>query len=157
MTRNTNGFTILELIIAVVISIVLAGIVTLSFSRVHGQLGVQSAQSNFLSLHAQARAFAAERGTIVRFVVDAGDDELRVEWTDPATGVLEVLSGVNVMQEFGVDIVSREQSAALCFTPRGVADPGCNTFDGTLDVDLVRGNRSASLTVLQLGQAREDS
>lgn len=157
MTRTSNGFTILELIIVVVISIVLAGIVTQSFSRVHGELGVRSAQSTFLSMHAQARAFAAERGSMVRLVVDEDDDEFRVEWNDVVTGTLEVLNQVNVGREFDVDVITGEGLSMICFTPRGVASPACNTFDGTLDVELVRGNRSTSLTVLQLGQAREDS
>ena len=155
MNRNTQGFTILELIIVLVISTVLAGIITLSFSRVQGQLGVQSAQTNFLSLHAQARAFAAERGTLVYFVVDDGDDEFRVEWDNPDTGTREVLNVVSVGQEFGVNVTASESGAQLCFTPRGIADPGCNTFTGTLRVQLDRANRSAALLVLQLGQARE--
>ncbi len=155
MHRNRQGFTILELITVMVISTVLAGIVTVSFSRVQGQLGVQSAQSNFLSLHAQARAFASERGTMVFFVVDDADDEFRVEWVNPDSGEREVLNSVSVGREFNVNVSASESGAQLCFTPRGIADPGCNTFTGTLRVELVRANRSASLLVLQLGQARE--
>lgn len=143
----------LELLIVLVISGVLVGIISLSFSRVHGQLGVSAAQTQFFSLHAQARAFAVERGEVVRFVIDADEDEFRVELGDP--GDPEILTQVSVRQEFDVTVSSRVTSAALCFTPRGLADPNCNDFTGTLEVTLQRGNQTASLTLLQLGQARE--
>jgi len=155
MNRGRRGFTILELLIVLTVSGVLVGIISLSFSRVHSQLAVQASQTAFFSLHAQARAFAVERGAQVSFVVDREQDEFRVEWTNPTSGEVEVLNRVSVRSEYDVDVITRIDDAELCFTPRGLADPGCNNFSGTLQVDLQRGNRTASLTLLQLGQALE--
>ena len=157
MKSNRRGFTIIELIIVVVISTILAGIITLSFSRVQGALATNSAQTNLQSLHAQARAFAVERGQPVRLVIDSAADEIRVEWTNPDPDVGdEVLNVVNVGREFAVDLRTSGGSA-LCFNPRGVGEPTCSTMDsGGLTVTMIRGNRTTSVTILPLGQIREN-
>ena len=156
MKSNTRGFTIIELVIVVVISIILAGIITLSFSRVQGALATNSAQTTLQSMHAQTRAFAVERGQVVRLVIDSAEDEVRIEWTNPDTGDNEVLNTVNLGREFAVDLRTSGGSA-LCFNPRGVGEPTCSTMDsGGLTVTMIRGNRIASVTILPLGQIREN-
>jgi prepilin-type N-terminal cleavage/methylation domain-containing protein len=154
MKSNRRGFTIIELIIVVVISTILAGIITLSFSRVQGMLATNSAQTTLQSMHAQTRAFAVERGQVVRLVIDSAQDEVRIEWTNPDTGDNEVLNTVNLGREFAVD-VDAGGLEELCFSPRGVGVPDCNSFSGSLTVDLTRGNRVATVRILGLGQIRE--
>jgi prepilin-type N-terminal cleavage/methylation domain-containing protein len=154
-----SGFTLLEMIVVITITGALSSIAILAFSTVHGRLGARSAQDNFLSMHAQARAFAVERGTTVRFIMDAVEDRLRIEWTGP-DGV-EVLNELDLGGEFDVDMTLRSGSTAspgiVCFTPRGLAEPGCGTVTATTRVRFTRGARADGVREVELlpfGQAR---
>lgn len=153
--RTRKGFTLLELVIVVVITAVLAGVVVNSFSRMAGQLNTRSAHDNFLSLHAQARAFAVERGVEVRLIIDPAQDRVRIETT--ADGQVELLNEMDFRENFAVDLirVTGQGIAVLCFTPLGVANLGCTnavTTETTIRFDM--GNRSRSIRLLPLGQAR---
>lgn len=158
-SRNRAGFSILELITVLVIGGVLVGITINSFSRVGGRMGVSSARSNFMSLNAQARSFAVERGVVVRLIVDPEANVVRVE-TGPA-GAPVVLNRIDLQREFGVDIqvpagaLSPAGTLVLCMTPRGIANTACNSFAGATRLTFVRGDREARLDLLPLGQARE--
>ncbi len=151
---GSGGFTILELIIVIVITGILVGVVINSFSRVAGQLNTRSAHDNFLSLHAQARAFAVERGVEVRLVIDSANDQVRIEST--RDGAVEVLNQLNFRDEFQVDLVrvTGQGLLNLCFTPRGIANPACANAVGTeTTIRFEMGNRSRSIRLLPLGQA----
>ncbi len=151
------GFTLLELVVVITITGVLAVLAVLSFSTVQGRMGARSAQSNFLSMHAQTRAFAVERGGPARLVIDATTHELRVEAPD-ADGNLEIVNRLDLAGEFNVNVSLNSGSTAnpaiVCFTPRGVADPGCGTISQVTVVRFTRGNRTADVQLLVLGQAR---
>lgn len=151
-TGPQRGFTILELLVVVVITGVLSTVVVQSFSRVHGRMAVGSAQNNLMSLHSQARAFSVERGIPARFVVDGGTDEVRLE-VDGDGGV-EVLNRFDLQAEFAVDVQLSSSPMILCFTPRGVASPGCGNVTSPVEITLTRGNRSGIVEILPLGQAR---
>ncbi len=158
--RSTRaGFTLLEMIVVIAIGGVLTSIAILAFSQVQGQLATRSAQNNFLSLHAQARAVAVERGVPVQLVIDAGGDEVRIEWTGPDG--LEVLNRLNLGQEFDVNVTipsgSTTSPARVCFTARGIANPGCGTVTEITRVRLQRGAGDQGIReveILPLGQAR---
>jgi prepilin-type N-terminal cleavage/methylation domain-containing protein len=159
MRRPRRGFTLLEMIVVIAIGGILASIAILAFSTVHGRLAARSAQSNFLSMHAQARAFAVERGVPVRFVMDAGEDELRVEIVQG--GDTEILNQLDLQSEFAVGLTLRAGStttpAVVCFTPRGIAEPGCGTVTQLTTVRLQRGTRADGIREVELlpfGQAR---
>jgi prepilin-type N-terminal cleavage/methylation domain-containing protein len=160
-SRNSSraGFTLLEMIVVIVITGVLTAVTILSFSTVQGRLGARSAQNNFLSMHAQARAFAVERGVPVRFVIDAGNDLIRVEWTGP-DGV-QILNQLDLRQEFAVDVSlvsgATTNPAVVCFTPRGIAAPACGTIDRVTRVRFTRGagaDGRREVEMLAFGQAR---
>jgi prepilin-type N-terminal cleavage/methylation domain-containing protein len=153
--RDFRGFTILELVVVIVIGGVMAGLMINAFSRVRGQLSTRSAQSNFMGLHAQARAFAVERGVQVRLVVDEGNDRVRIEV--PAPDGVDVRNEMDFRRAFGVDMVTGQGSVNVCFTPRGIANPACGgAFTGnSLVVRFDAGGRSRTVTVFPLGQARE--
>lgn len=150
-----DGFTLLEMLTVIVIGGVLTGIVLNSFSRVRGQLSTRSAQSNFMGLHAQARAFAVERGVLVRLVVDEANDRVRIEVLAP-DGV-DVRNQMDFREAFGVDMVTGQGSVNICFTPRGIANPACaGAFTGnSLVVRFDAADRSRTVTVFPMGQARE--
>lgn len=152
--NRRRGFTFPELLTAITVGGILTVTVIAAFSRVHGQMGVRAAQSNFLSLHAQSRVQAVELGATVRFMVDESTSRVWLE-AGPQAGPW-VLTELDFGQEFDVELRTGVGDVAfLCMTPRGFADPSCNSFDGTLDVTFSRGGRSARVEVLALGQARE--
>jgi prepilin-type N-terminal cleavage/methylation domain-containing protein len=143
-----RGFTLLELVVVIAIGGILSSVAILAFSQVQGQLATRSALSNFLSLHAQARALAVERGGMSQFIVDEGEGEVRIEFG----GV--VVSELSLADEFAVTL-DADGGLTHCFTPRGIADLGCTTFNTATNVTFTRGNRTATVQLLPLGQARE--
>jgi len=142
-----SGFTLLEMIVVITITGVLTSIVFLSFSRVQGQLGTRAAQSNFLSLHAQARALAVERGQLSSFVVTEATGVVRIEMGGVVINELSLANEFDVTVDSGGDFTQ-------CFSPRGIADLGCTTFSTVRTVTFTRGNRTAEVALLPLGQAR---
>jgi prepilin-type N-terminal cleavage/methylation domain-containing protein len=149
--RGREGFTILELVIVLAIGGILATVVTATFSGVMDRIAVRSAQTEFLTLHAQTRALAIERGVSVRLAVD------------PTTGIVTIEQGCDGLgtvfqsRDFeGNHAVTLETSGGtlgLCMTPRGYADPAQNTFDGETRIAFVRGDRLLSVVLFPLGQA----
>lgn len=142
-----RGFTLLELLIVIVVGGILTSITFVSFSRVHGQLGSSAAATNFLSLHSQARAVAVERGGLATFILDQNAATVRIEF-DGA-----VINQLDLGREFDVT-VDAGGNLTQCFTPRGIADLGCTTFERPVTVSFTRGNRTAQVELLPLGQAR---
>lgn len=142
-----SGFTLLEMIVVITIGGILASIVFTTFSRVQGQLGTRSAQTNFLSLHAQARSLAVERGQMARFIVTEDTGRVRIEVGTDVINELSLADEFDVTMDSGGDFTH-------CFSPRGIADLGCTTFSTVRTVTFTRGNRTTQVALLPLGQAR---
>lgn len=156
--RNRRGFTLMELVIVLTLGGILTAVVVNSFGRMQTRMAPNSAQSQFLTMHAHARALAVERAALAR---------LRV---DPATGIVSVLlqhapddpeaDWELVFQRdfrdaFDVDIeTSPSGQIEVAMTPRGYASPMENTpSNQQMQVRFVRGNRSSEVVLLPLGQA----
>ncbi len=150
-----GGFTLIEMVTVIVIGGVVTGIALNSFSRLQGQMNTRSAQSNFMGIHAQARAFAVERGVPVRLVVDEANDRVRIEVPTP-DGV-DIRNELDFRETFSVDLVTGQGSVNICFTPRGIANPNCaGAFTGaSLLVQFNAANRTRTVRVFPMGQARE--
>ncbi len=146
-----RGFTILELVIVLGIGALVAGIAIAGFGGIQARLGVRAAEARFLSMHGQTRALAVERGRAVRLSVN------------PETGVVRIEEGCAGdgpeidARDFGaIHAVTIETGVGvlwLCMTPRGFADIGANSFSQEARVSFVRGDRSATVVLLPLGQA----
>jgi prepilin-type N-terminal cleavage/methylation domain-containing protein len=150
-TRRSAGFSVLELVIVLAVGGVLAGITITRFGGVQDRMAVRAAQAEFLSLHAQTRASAVERGIPLELAVD------------PATGAIEIREGcagdgaVLQMSNLGanhkVSLETGDGPLTLCMTPRGFADPGRNSFGQQGRVGFVRGPEQRGVVILPLGQA----
>lgn len=145
---RSGGFTLIEILVAVTVGMVLTGIAAMNTVGARATYGLSAAERAFGGLHARARAHAVERGTTVRFHVDAGTDSV---WVSVGG---DVLDGINLQREFGVDVAVDGSSFHLCFTPRGFANPACSSSSGAQKVVFYRGNRTRSLAVLPLGQVQ---
>lgn len=146
MTRRGEGFTIIEMLVVVLVGAILASIAMSGYARVQSRLAVRSARDTFASLHSRARAHAVERGVAARFNVDASGDSVWI-----SSGGTRI-DGLDFRSAMGVDIRSSPSSVTLCMTPRGYADPGCNSFTSTVTFSFAQGAESTTLSLRTLGQ-----
>jgi prepilin-type N-terminal cleavage/methylation domain-containing protein len=144
--RTRHGFTIIELIIAVLVGSILTSIALSSYGKAQGRFAVQGARNTFVSLHARARATAIERGSTVRLAVYVAGDSVMV------TSGAATLEKVRFGDELHVDIRSTSGDLLICMSPRGYADMACNNFSTSVIVTFWQNADSASVKVLPLGQ-----
>jgi prepilin-type N-terminal cleavage/methylation domain-containing protein len=146
--RRTEGFTLVELLVVIVIAAVLLTTSVRTFGEIFSSRSVVAARSTFGTLHAKARAIAIERGTDVEFMVsEAGDSIfLVVDGTTEET--------FNFQEALGVDVTRYKATGdfKLCMTPRGYADTGCNNFTSWEAFFFNQGPDSVWTVVLPLGQ-----
>ena len=146
MRRFAAGFTLIELVVALVIGSILTSIALASFGNSRGRFAVRGARSTFVSLHARARAQAIELGENVRMLVDVSGDSL-VMLDAGGTELEKVL----FQDEFVVDLRATS-SFRVCMSPRGYADEDCNSYSSPVTLTFWSGSDSASVKILPLGQ-----
>jgi prepilin-type N-terminal cleavage/methylation domain-containing protein len=144
--RNRQGFTVVEMLIVVTVSVILVMIGVNSMSAFRGRTAVRQARNAFLSLHARARAQAVEFGQNTMLNVDTGGDSVWISRNDTT------LTLVRFRADLGVDI-DGSGVHTLCMSSRGFADASCNSFGETaLTVRFIQARDSMTISVLPLGQ-----
>ncbi len=148
MSRTRRGFTLMELVIALLIGSILTSIALSSFGNSTARLAVRGARNAFVSLHARARASAIERGTNAVLFVDIQADTAAVVRQDT------VIASVDFMNEHDVDLVNSNTRLILCMSPRGYADEDCTNFSSAQTLLFVfrNGSDTVSAEILPLGQ-----
>lgn len=146
MPRSRHGFSLVELVIALLIGSILTSIALSSYGSARGRFAVRGARNTFVSVHARARAQAIELGSTVRLIVDVDGDSIAL-WNDGRT-----LESIHMGEELNVDIRSTSGTFRLCMNSRGYADTDCNNFSGSPKVTFWHNADSASVTILPLGQ-----
>jgi len=149
--KVSSGFTLMEMLIAMVVAGILGAVAVSGFDGMQGRLAVRSARSAFLSSHAHARALAVERGGTVSLVVDVESQEVSVQ--GGCDGLGDVLESLDFASAFAVRLEVPGGSLSLCMTPKGVASPALNSFNDEVQVTFTRGTASAAVLLLPLGQA----
>lgn len=144
--RGIRGFTMIELVIAIVIGSILTSIALSSYGNARGAFAVRGARNTFASLHARARAQAIASGSSVRLVVDVSGDSIYL--SDGTTN----LETVHFADELHVDVSSTVGSFRLCMNSRGYADTDCNNFSSTVTLTFKQNADSSSVQILPLGQ-----
>jgi prepilin-type N-terminal cleavage/methylation domain-containing protein len=148
MNRRARGFTLIEVLIVIVVGGILAGIAIKEVGPASGRASVQQARNVFNGMAARARAHAIERGQMTLLVVDAQADSVSIV----AGG--DVLETVHFRGGMGIDIRAPAAETRICMTPRGFAEPSCNSFSTAIKMEFVRGTRSSAIEILPLGQMR---
>ncbi|MGD8318984.1 MAG: prepilin-type N-terminal cleavage/methylation domain-containing protein [Gemmatimonadota bacterium] len=145
--RQRRGFTVIELVIALLIGSILTSIALSSYHNARGSFAVRGARNTFASFAARARAQAIESGSNVRLMVDVTGDSIFL-WNGSQN-----LETLDMGDELHVDMRSSVGSFALCMNSRGYADPDCNSFgsDKVL-LQFWQNADSASVVILPLGQ-----
>lgn len=145
--RQPRGFTVVELVIALLIGSILTSIALSSYHNARGGFAVRGARNTFASLTARARAQAIESGSNIRLVVDVSGDSIFL-WDGSQN-----LETVRLDEELHVDMRSSVGDFGLCMNSRGYADPDCNSFgSSTVTLQFWQNADSASVKILPLGQ-----
>lgn len=145
MRASRRGFTLIELVIAVLIGSILTSIALSSYGNARGAFAVRGARNTFASLHARARAQAIESGATILLVADVTGDSV---YLSDGSNILE---SVDFGGELNVD-VRAAGNVRLCMNSRGYADTDCNSFNSSATVTFAAGVDTASVQILPLGQ-----
>ncbi len=145
MNHSRRGFTVVELVIALVVGGILTSIALTSYKNQQGHFAVRGARDMFVSLQARARAQAIESGATVRVVVDVYGDSV---YLSRAGATLETLH----FSDNHVRIQSSAGNFYLCMNSRGYADSECNSFSSATKLTFWQNGDSASIDILPLGQ-----
>ncbi|MEQ9401773.1 MAG: type II secretion system protein [Longimicrobiales bacterium] len=146
MSKARRGFSLIEMVVAMLIGGVLTSMVVNSYSSARGRLAVTGARTTFATLHARARAQAIEQGQNVRLLLSESGDSVTLV-TEGGTR----LETVRFSTEFNVDIRAGGDYR-LCMNPRGFAEESCNNFNNPVTVAFWQGTDSAAVRILPLGQ-----
>lgn len=146
MKQSRFGFSVIELVIALLIGSILTTIALSSYGNARGRYAVRGARDTFASLHARARAQAIERGATVHLVVDVSGDSIFL-WSGGTN-----LETIHFADEFHVDVRSTVGRIRLCMNSRGYADTACNSFIEPPTVAFWQNADSSSVLILPLGQ-----
>lgn len=146
MRGTHRGFTLIEIVIALLIGGILTSIAMSQYGNAQARFAVRGARNTFVSTVARVRAGAIEFGTTHQLIVDLAADSVAVVRNDT------VLDAVNYLSQFNVDLRSSNTRLVLCMTPRGYADDSCNSFTTKQTVTFWFNADSTAVTILPLGQ-----
>ena len=143
---HRQGFTMIELTIALVVVAILLSVAVNAFGDAQNRMATEQSVRLFQSLHARARAQAVERGTRASLWVDTPGDSAWV------TRNGETLASVRFDDEFGVEIVGSPSFFRLCMGPRGFAELSCTSLTGPARLIFSQNQRADTVVVLPMGQ-----
>lgn len=143
--RVPRGFTLIEVVIALLVGSILTSIAMTGYGNAKGRFAVRGARNTFVSVHARARAAAIEGGATTRLHVFPTGDSVTVV----RGGV--TLESVNFKNVFGVD-VQASGNLTLCMSSRGFADTACNSFSSPATLNFRFGADGAAIEILPMGQ-----
>ena len=143
--RIPNGFSMLEVTVAVTIGIALTDLAVRNIGPVQSAVAVSSSAHTLTALVARTRAHAIERGAIVRLEIDTVEDRASI---NVGGDVLESID----FKSMGVDLQSDSPQVRLCMNPSGFGETRCNSFTSDISVEAVRGEKSSTLVFGPLGR-----
>ena len=143
--RKNSGFTLIEMVIAIVIFSVATSIGVQSVGDAMERGAVRGARRAFTAVHAGARAHAVQNGVQVRFIADADVDSL---WVSAGDSVVTALS---LVDDLGVDMQSSPARIQICLNPRGLSDLQCNSFNQPVDLQFTKGEEVSRTRVRTFG------
>ncbi len=144
--NRRRGFTIIELVIALLVGTILTSIALSSFGGARAAFAVRGARNAFATMQARARAQAIENGATVRLRVSVSGDSAWI--TDGST----TYQSVDFMDQYHVDLRSTAGDFRLCMNSRGYGDERCTSFSSTVTLQFWQNADSATVQILPLGQ-----
>ena len=144
--QRRNGFTLVELAIALIFAAILLGIAVNAFGSVQNRTAASQAVMAFQSMHARARAQAIESGTNVSLIIHSAGDSVSI---NRLGNPLEV---IRFDDEMGVEVTASPGIIVLCMSPRGYANLDCNNFSDPVKVQFSMGDKAETVQILPMGQ-----
>ncbi len=120
---NRRGFSLIELVIAIVLIGVLAAFMIPRIGDGIQKQKVRSARNAITTMHARARATAIRRGRLVALVCRS--NRILLLSRHPVTGVPDTIASQNLADLFGVTLSADRDS--LAFDARGLGMESGNT------------------------------
>lgn len=146
---QTDGFTLLEFIVVLVIAAVLLSVAVEQIGTTRARLAGNAARQSFLALHARTRAQAIEFGMTARLYLDTTGDSA---W---------IVQGGQTIERYrfgpeGVDVGSNAVGSPVevCMIARGYSEPRCNSFTESVELTFTSSESVARLVLLPTGQVR---
>ena len=148
MQTRTAGFTLLEVLVALMIGAVLTSIAVKAMGPASQGMAVQQARNVFAGMAARTRAQAIESGATTVLLANTVGDSVMIL----AGG--RIVETVRFGSEMNVDLQSSSGIVRLCMNPRGYAKLECNSFSSTIKMTFAAGTRSSEVEILPMGQVR---
>lgn len=143
-----RGFTILEMMVVIALGVILTQMTIKGFSTVSDRFSAREARNVYQGLLARTRAQAIEGGGRTLLLTDTKGDSVMVF----AGG--RITETVRFREEMGVDLQPELGMVRICMTPRGYADPKCNSFNSSMKLSFIRGPKREDIEILPLGQIK---
>jgi len=135
------------MMVVVVLGAILTQMAVKGFGMVWSDIQAREAVEVFKGMVSRTRAQAIESGMPALLLADISGDSAMVV----ANGAIAEIVRFG---ELGVDIQAAGGDVRICMTPRGFANPNCNSFDAPLKIAFVRGAEADTMEILPLGQVR---
>lgn len=149
MHRTRTGFTMIELIIAIVIGSILTTIALNQISGAQTRIAVRGAQTTYAAIHYRARVHGIEKGHNVMLHVDVAGDSV---WIEDGGDILETVRFGDQNLDMRISFPTSLTQYTLCFGSRGYTDTGCNSVNSLVRMHFHQGTEVTNLWVLPLGQ-----
>lgn len=149
MNRRNRGFTLIEVIIAIMIGVILTSMAVKGFGAASTSLAARQARNVFNGMAARARAQAIESGITTVLIANVQGDSVMILGQGG-----QIVENVRFGEELAVDMQATGGNFRVCMSPRGYADTDCNSFSSTIKVSFTAGGNTESLEILPLGQIR---
>jgi prepilin-type N-terminal cleavage/methylation domain-containing protein len=150
VTRNqSNGFSLVELIIVLVIGAVLLSMSMGRISATRSHLAGGAARQAYLALHARTRAHAIEFGTTARLMLDLRGDSA---WIVQGGETIETYRFTD--DRVDVESDSSDPTIQMCMIARGYSEPRCNSFSEPVELTFSTAGSAVSLVLSPMGQVQ---
>jgi Tfp pilus assembly protein FimT len=154
--RSTQGTSLVEVVVVVVVLGIVLLIALPSLARTRARVGVMVARENFTTLHALARQISAQYGRISKLHVDPGGGRIWVTVDTSSRAAAQTLDTIGEISvgggELGGGVRLEGTPRTICFDPRGLATArgNCDLPNATLVFRC--GAVADTITVSRLGR-----